>query len=535
MKTRLLIFSLLAALSLLVASHASGAALAHPIRLAIEVFGNAIERSRGPRCAASQVIDKGGRVEWWVAIGQAKPEPQTGWQAAGSEIRCGAGALQERKPGSTGSPESAYVVATMSMFAWPAPAAPLTAERVLSVEVSLAVRKLAGFGTQGEPKHEQLAGKRTFYFPNGGSAFVPLIISSEKEKREFGWQEVLLRIEARPVPVSEDEGAASYGTVSVTSDADGAELLLDGGVVGKISARKETILGNLVAGEREVRVQDSSGREIRRLVRVEKNRKVLVGLNLAGPDPNAVPYRLVPLGKNRQGYEEYRRERDEAVVVRIPAGEFLMGNKNTERQPLEHRVSVSEFLMDKTAVTWGQYSRFAQATETPLPPHEPYWGIRPDHPAVFVTWEEGQAYCEWVGGRLPTEAEREKAARGTDDRKYPWGNEEPNPDLAVFRRTWGLIATDPVGAHPKGASPYGLMDMGGNVWEWCSDWYDDKYYEVSPARDPKGPPTGIARVVRGGSWDSRPDVTSASCRNWGHRGYREGDFGFRCAMNVPKY
>lgn len=163
-------------------------------------------------------------------------------------------------------------------------------------------------------------------------------------------------------------------------------------------------------------------------------------------------------------------------------------------------------------------------------PH-PYWGIHVDHPVVFVTWEEGKAYCEWTGGRLPTEAEREKAARGTDGRKYPWGNEEPDPKCGVFRRNWGDIATDPVGAHSSGASPYGLLDMGGNVREWVADWYDDKYYEVSPQRDPKGPRTGQAHAVRGGSWDSRPDVLSASRRNWGYRGYREGDFGFRCAMD----
>jgi formylglycine-generating enzyme required for sulfatase activity len=221
-------------------------------------------------------------------------------------------------------------------------------------------------------------------------------------------------------------------------------------------------------------------------------------------------------------------------MVEIPAGEFLMGNRETERSPLEHRVHVSGFLIDKTAVTWGQYKRFAAATGTAMPPHEPFWGIHDDHPAVFVTWEEAKAYCEWVGGRLPTEAEREKACRGTDERTYPWGNEEPTPERAAFRRSWGFGATDPVGAHPKGASPYGLLDMGGNVWEWCADWYDDKYYEVAPRRDPTGPSSGEAHVVRGGSWDSRPSVLSCSCRNWGYRGYREGDFGFRCAVDSSR-
>jgi formylglycine-generating enzyme required for sulfatase activity len=222
------------------------------------------------------------------------------------------------------------------------------------------------------------------------------------------------------------------------------------------------------------------------------------------------------------------------VVVKIPAGEFLMGNKETERTPLEHQVYLSDFLMDVTGVTWGQFKKFAAATGVPLPLHEPYWGVHDDHPAVYVSWEEAGAYCEWAGGRLPTEAEREKAARGTDDRMYPWGNEEPDPQRAVYRRSWGHEATAAVGTHPEGASPYGLQDMGGNVWEWCSDWYDGGYYAESLYRDPKGPPTGIAHVVRGGSWDSRPAVLSCSCRNWGHRGYRDGDFGFRCAMNAPR-
>ncbi len=118
-------------------------------------------------------------------------------------------------------------------------------------------------------------------------------------------------------------------------------------------------------------------------------------------------------------------------------------------------------MMDKLPVTWRQFKKFAEATGILLPPHEPYWGIHDDHPAVFVTWEEAKTYCEWAGGRLPAEAEREKGARGTDERKYP-------------------------------------------------------------------------HVVRGGSWDSRPSVLSASCCNWAFRGYREGDFGFRYAMNAPK-
>ena len=104
----------------------------------------------------------------------------------------------------------------------------------------------------------------------------------------------------------------------------------------------------------------------------------------------------------------------------------------------------------------------------------------------------------------------------------------------MYRRSWGYEATGAVGTHPAGVSPYGLLDMGGNVWEWCSDWWDRDYFEVSPYQDPKGPASGIAHVLKGGSWDSRPSVLSSSSRNFGYRGYRDGDFGFRCAMNAPR-
>jgi len=338
-----------------------------------------------------------------------------------------------------------------------------------------------------------------------------------------------VRIRVRNVT---NPGGVAYGTVSVTSDLEDADLFMDGGPIGRIGEGSLT-LERVSAGEHEFTARDAAGAELRRAVNVVADRTSLV--RLAPPDAErAAHYRLEPLGKNPQGYETYRRGSDGVVVVQIPAGEFLMGNHQTERTPFEHPVHVSEFLMDETGVTWGQFKVFAEASGVPLPLHNPYWGVLDDHPMIYVTWEEARSYCSWAGGRLPTEAEREKGARGTDERKYPWGDEAPDPERAVFRRSWGKEATSAVGAHPAGASPYGLQDMGGNVWEWCADWYDGDYYESSPHRDPKGPPMGNAHVVRGGSWDSRPDVLSSSCRSWGHRGYRDGDFGFRCAMDAPR-
>jgi len=117
---------------------------------------------------------------------------------------------------------------------------------------------------------------------------------------------------------------------------------------------------------------------------------------------------------------------------------------------------------------------------------------------------------------------------------WPWGSEPPSPERGVFRGSWGQDGNDAAGIRPAGASPYGLLDTGGNMWELCEDWHDANYFKSSPPKDPAGPKTGRARVVKGGSWDSRPTVLSASSRNFAYTGYREGDFGFRCAADAPR-
>jgi formylglycine-generating enzyme required for sulfatase activity len=263
-----------------------------------------------------------------------------------------------------------------------------------------------------------------------------------------------------------------------------------------------------------------------------KGRTVAVAPVAAGGGAPPRPS-LTPVGENPEGFEEYRRARDGAVMVRIPEGEFLMGNLETEGAPLPHTVFVSSYLMDKLPLTVSRFKRFAAVNGRALPP-DPYWGVHDDSPVAFVRWDEGKAYCEWAGGRLPTEAEREKATRGTDGRLWPWGSEPPSPERGVFRRNWGQEGNDTVGIRPAGASPYGALDTGGNMWEFCEDWWSADYFKSSPREDPPGPRTGRARVVKGGSWDSRPTVLSASSRNFAYTGYREGDFGFRCASDVPR-
>jgi formylglycine-generating enzyme required for sulfatase activity len=342
---------------------------------------------------------------------------------------------------------------------------------------------------------------------------------------------VFVRLETR-LEVSGRVGR--FGSIQINSGQVGGELFLDGGSVGMIDTNDTLSLEYVLPGVRKVTLKPEGKPELDELAIVQEARTSVVAFeNAAQNAETAKPFQLLAQGENDKGFKEYLRPIDDALMIEIPEGEFLMGNERTERTPFEHMVNLSTFLIDKTAVTWKQFKEFLADTSRPLPPHDPYWGIHDDHPAVYVTWAESRSYCQWAGGRLPTEAEREKAARGTDERLYPWGEEAPTPDRGVFRRAWGDLATDPVGIRPLGASPYGALDMGGNVWEWCLDWYSDEYLEQSPYENPAGPESGLLYVLRGGSWDSRPDVLSASCRNFGHPGYREGDFGFRCAMSAP--
>jgi formylglycine-generating enzyme required for sulfatase activity len=350
----------------------------------------------------------------------------------------------------------------------------------------------------------------------------------DRGREVLGVRQVLLRVRAGWA--GRDE-ATEYGAMTVTDAAPGSEVVLDGGVAGHAGADGALLLSSVPVGEHEVRLRGSSGPVISRMVMLVRGRTVRVAPVAANGDTVFQPS-LEATGRNKEGYQEYRRVRDGATMVEIPEGEFPMGNLETEGAPQPHTVFVSTFLMDKLPLTVGRYEQFATATGRPLPP-DPFWGVHDDHPVAFVRWEEAKAYCEWVGGRLPTEAEREKASRGTDGRFFPWGSEPPSDERAVFGRYWGERGNDTVGVRPAGASPYGLLDPEGNMWEFCEDWYDPDYYKSSPQRDPLGPNTGRARVVRGGSWDSRWVALSAAKRNFAYTGYREGDFGFRCAANPP--
>jgi formylglycine-generating enzyme required for sulfatase activity len=219
--------------------------------------------------------------------------------------------------------------------------------------------------------------------------------------------------------------------------------------------------------------------------------------------------------------------KDGAEMVYVPAGDFTMGSKEGEGYASEHpqhKVYLDGFWIYKNDVTVAEYRKFCEATGRTMP-HAPGWGWKDDHPVVNVAWDDAAAYAGWAKVHLPTEAQWEKAARGTDGRIYPWGNDWDKTKANSVDS--GLKATTPVGSYPGGASPYGCMDMAGNVWQWCADWYDDKYYANSPAKNPAGPATGTFRVLRGGSWYFSDNCRSAFRFNFIPSG-RLNFIGFRC-------
>ena len=225
---------------------------------------------------------------------------------------------------------------------------------------------------------------------------------------------------------------------------------------------------------------------------------------------------------------------DGAPAVLIPAGSFLMGDD--EESP-RREIYLDAFYLDKLEITTGRYAKFLTATGNAHPPEG--WevlNLDGDHelPVVGVDWNDATAYCQWTGRRLPTEAEWEKAARGTDARRYPWGDNSPTLKLANFENAspeaygGGL---EKVGTHPAGRSPFGVHDLAGNANEWVNDWYAESFPR-SDIRNPHGPATGEARVIRGGGRYDSSERILATKRYHGNQDLRGADIGFRCARDV---
>ena len=260
------------------------------------------------------------------------------------------------------------------------------------------------------------------------------------------------------------------------------------------------------------------------------------------PAPVATPSRLAEAPATKT-------ETSEEVSVKmvfVPAGEFPMGSEtgDADERPI-HSVYLDAFYIDMFEVTNGHYrlcvddGACSPPLETGLSTRASYYGNPDfdDFPVVYVNWEMAQAYCAWRGMGLPSEAQWEKAARGTDGRTYPWGEGIDCQHANYYRQEGNdFIAcvgdTARVGSYERGQSPYGAYDMTGNVWEWVGDWYDVSYYLESPPSNPPGPDSGRARVVRGGSWGFSDFSVRAARRYWFHPANALENVGFRCARDA---
>lgn len=255
---------------------------------------------------------------------------------------------------------------------------------------------------------------------------------------------------------------------------------------------------------------------------------------------------------------------DGAMMVFIPEGEFLMGSDEDdffEDEMPAHLVYLDSYWVYQTEVTNQHFAEFIAASGYQTTAERAGGSVvvdadtggwregadwraphglgsdlsgREDHPVVHVSWYDSVAYCDWAGGRLPTEAEWEKAARGTDGRNYPWGDDPPTNTLANYSNKDGAV---PVGSFPRGASPFGVLDMAGNVWEWVADLFDENYYSISPHENPTG--IGIEEVddfrgevyvIRGGSWGAGTHYLAVTRREWNEPFWPTSDLGFRCVL-----
>jgi len=283
------------------------------------------------------------------------------------------------------------------------------------------------------------------------------------------------------------------------------------------------------------------------------------GTGRSNPFGKEINQKAKRIYKNGKGFWEAEFAHG-TIMVQIPAGEFTMGsNDRYDREKPVHKVYLDEYWIGKYEVTNEEYKKFIDeggcnnkdywtkegwkwlkdgSIIEPANWHDSKWNGT-NFPVVGVSWFEASAYAFWLSKktglkfRLSTEAEWEKAARSTDGREYPWGNKfdknKCNSDESGLGKT---SPTSPVGKCPEGVSPYGCLDMAGNVWEWCSDWYKGDYYKDSPSRNPEGPSNGFGRVFRGGSWVRGAIRCRASFRYSYHPANRWAFLGFRLAGSL---
>lgn len=250
---------------------------------------------------------------------------------------------------------------------------------------------------------------------------------------------------------------------------------------------------------------------------------------------SSVPPTLVPVSLSGPQSGTTMAWLDGSLLVSIPAGDFIMGIG--AGQTPQKTVTLDPFWIYKTEVTNKMYAQCVTTGNCASPAQEigtpvytnPEYG---DYPVVGITWDMAANYCQWVQGQLPTEAQWEKAARGNNGDVYPWGNDNAGCDLLNYQGCLGH--TSGVNDYPAGRSPYGLLDMAGNIFQWVNDFYDAQYYDSMPPLNPTGPGAGDSHVIRGSSFESDGSQTLSGIRHFGSPSYHARDLGFRCVVNQPK-
>jgi formylglycine-generating enzyme required for sulfatase activity/uncharacterized caspase-like protein len=375
---------------------------------------------------------------------------------------------------------------------------------------------------------------------------------------------------AAPAPAQpprfKEEIVKELGSLIVTAKVPGVEVFLGDRRIGEVGPGRRLTSGELEAGVYRLRARKAGHKDWEREVPLVANQRAEVVIDIE------------PLGPAKTVKGD-----DGAEMVLVPAGEFRMGSTREEvdrtiaecrkhssnpteaqckdwyeRELPEHRVLLDAFYIDRHETTNALFEAFVRATghQTTAErqgdgrawqqkdgkwqwltvsgaswrtPNGPGTSAPSDHPVVQVSWHDAEGYCKWAGKRLPTEAEWEKAARGADARRYPWGEE-----WAAVRADGNMAvkATRPVGSYPGGVSPYEVHDMAGNAAEWVADWFDASYYQRSAERNPKGADTGTTRVLRGGSWFGGPIFLRSAYRvNYSPVSRNDG-VGFRCARGA---
>jgi len=251
--------------------------------------------------------------------------------------------------------------------------------------------------------------------------------------------------------------------------------------------------------------------------------------------PNATPNPMVTATPTLGIGSTQVSPKDGMVLVYVPAGEFLMGSeKGHDAEKPQHTVFLDAYWIDQTEVTYAMYAKCVADGAC-----EPSYGTEPKARSNYyvvvtnVDWNQANTYCQWAGGRLPTEAEWEKAARGTDGRTYPWGEGIDCNKANYYGKNgdndYCIGDTTTVGRYPQGASVYGALDMAGNVLEWVADWFSETYYIGAPSENPQGPASGEVRVLRGGSYRDESEFVRASNRMGDDPDLWDYVLGFRCA------